>query len=96
MCRSVSARGILHIVRSPVHAAAETASELNDGSTARRLDRSTARPLGRGCRSAQSNRRAFAHAVSSCRLESWSLRSTADTWVSTVFVEMKSSAATSL
>ena len=34
------------------------------------------------------SRRAFAHAVSSCRLESCSFRSTADTCVSTVFVEM--------
>ena len=33
----------------------------------------------------------MAHAVSSWREDSWSLRSTDDTWVSTVFTEMNSS-----
>ena len=45
---------------------------------------------------AQRRRRPIAHAVSSCRDDSWSLRSTDDTWVSTVLIEMKSSLATSL
>ncbi len=49
-----------------------------------------------GVGAGQSRRRAVAQAVSSWRLESWSLRSTAETCVSTVFTEMKSSAATSL
>lgn len=42
-----------------------------------------------------SSRRAAAQRVSSLRFESCSLRSTAETWVSTVFTEMKSSPATS-
>jgi len=43
----------------------------------------------------QSRRRAAAQRVSSCREDSWSLRSTADTCVSTVLIEMNSSEATS-
>ena len=39
--------------------------------------------------------RSVAHFVSWCRLLSWSFRSTDETWVSTVFMEMKSSRATS-
>src|SRR5207249_3112376 len=42
------------------------------------------------------SRRPVAHRVSSCRLESWSLRSTAETWVSTVLTEIESWRATSL
>ena len=45
---------------------------------------------------AQTRRRAVAQRVSSCRLLSWSLRSTAETWLSTVFTEMKSCLAISL
>ena len=44
----------------------------------------------------QSSLRAVAQTVSSYREESCSLRSTADTWVSTVLIEMYSSLATSL
>ena len=45
---------------------------------------------------AHRRRRSDAHRVSSWRLESWSLRSVEDMWVSTVLTEMKSSRATSL
>ena len=38
----------------------------------------------------------MAQRVSSWREESWSLRSTEDMWVSTVLIEMNSSAPTSL
>ena len=41
-------------------------------------------------------RRATAQRVSSLRLDSWSLRRTAETWVSTVLTEMNSSEAHSL
>ena len=41
-------------------------------------------------------RRSVAQRVSSWRFESWSLRSTDDTWVSTVLVEMPSWRAISL
>ena len=41
-------------------------------------------------------RRSVAQRLSSWRLESWSLRSTADAWVSTVFTEIVSSRASSL
>lgn len=41
-------------------------------------------------------RRAMAQRVSSLRLDSWSLRRTAETWVSTVLTEMNSSEAHSL
>ena len=44
----------------------------------------------------QSSRRSAAQRESSWRLESWSLRSTADTWASTVLAEMPSRSATSL
>ncbi len=44
----------------------------------------------------QSSRRSEAHRVSSWRLDSWSLRNTLETCVSTVLIEMKSVAATSL
>ena len=47
-------------------------------------------------RPGQSRRRSEAQRVSSCREESWSLRSTLDMWVSTVLIEMNSSFATSL
>src|SRR5437870_2848060 len=40
--------------------------------------------------------RSLAHRVSSCLVDSWSLRSTADTWVSTVFTEISSRRAISL
>jgi hypothetical protein len=50
----------------------------------------TAVPDGQG-----SSRRSLAHRVSSRRLLSWSLRSTDETWVSTVLMETKSSAAVS-
>lgn len=42
------------------------------------------------------SRRAVAHLVSSCRLESCNFRSTAETWDSTVFTEMNSCLAISL
>ena len=42
------------------------------------------------------SRRSAAQRVSWCREESWSLRSTEETWLSTVLTEMKSSRATSL
>ena len=61
--------------------------------------RSADRPVGRVGATAgrhQSSLRSAAHRVSSCRDDSWSLRRTADTWVSTVFTEMNSSLATSL
>src|SRR5690606_17946885 len=45
---------------------------------------------------AHSRRLLRAHAVSSCREDSCSLRSTEDTWVSTVLTEMNRSRATSL
>jgi len=45
---------------------------------------------------AQVRRRSAAHLVSWWRLDSWSLRSTDDTWLSTVFTEMYSSRAISL
>ena len=44
----------------------------------------------------QASRRSAAHLVSWCRVESCSLRSTEDTWLSTVLVEMNSSFAISL
>ena len=44
----------------------------------------------------QSSRRSAAQRDSSWRLESWSLRSTADTWASTVLAEMPRRSATSL
>ena len=44
----------------------------------------------------QSSRRSLAHRVSSWREDSWSLRSTLDTCVSTVLMEMNSVDATSL
>jgi uncharacterized membrane protein YeaQ/YmgE (transglycosylase-associated protein family) len=44
----------------------------------------------------QTRRRSVAHRVSWWRLESWSLRSTLETWVSTVLIEMNSSRAISL
>lgn len=47
-------------------------------------------------RDIQTRRRAVAQRDSSCRLDSCSLRSTDDTWVSTVFTEMNSSLAISL
>lgn len=50
---------------------------------------------GRG-EGSQTRRRSAAQRVSSYRFESWSLRRTADTCVSTVFTEMCSSCATSL
>ncbi len=49
-----------------------------------------ARPAG------HTSRRAVAQRVSSCRLESWSLRSTAETCDSTVFTEMNNCFAISL
>ena len=52
--------------------------------------------LGSPLRGGQRSLRSSAHAVSSWRDDSCSLRSTADTWVSTVLTEMNSSAATSL
>jgi hypothetical protein len=42
------------------------------------------------------SRRSAAHLVSWCRVDSWSLRSTEDTWLSTVLTEMYSSRAISL
>src|SRR5690606_34037591 len=45
---------------------------------------------------AHTSRRAVAQRVSSCRLDSWSLRSTAETWDSTVFPEMNGCLAISL
>jgi hypothetical protein len=42
------------------------------------------------------SRRAVAHRVSSCRFDSWSFLSTAETWDSTVFTEMNSCLAISL
>ncbi len=47
-------------------------------------------------RTPQSSRLSLAHRVSSWREDSWSLRSTLDTCVSTVLIEMNSSDATSL
>ena len=44
----------------------------------------------------QASRRSAAHLVSWCRVDSCSLRSTEDTWLSTVFTEMNSSRAISL
>ncbi|CAM5692018.1 hypothetical protein SVIOM342S_02828 [Streptomyces violaceorubidus] len=44
----------------------------------------------------QTSRRAVAQRVSSCRLDSWSLRRTAETWDSTVLTEMYSCLAISL
>ena len=44
----------------------------------------------------QMRRRPIAQVVSSWREESWSLRSTEETWVSTVLIEMNNSLATSL
>ena len=59
--------------------------------------RAEAWPLARSRnRASQSSLRSSAHAVSSCRDDSCSLRSTLDTWVSTVFTEMNSELATSL
>ena len=59
-----------------------------------------ARPPGsraRSCRSpGYTRRRSLAQRVSSWRLESWSLRSTDETWVSTVFTDRCSRRATSL
>ena len=49
---------------------------------------------GRAC--GQSSRRSVAQRVSSWREDSWSLRSTLETWVSTVLIEMNSLDATSL
>ena len=56
---------------------------------------------GRGGRAAaalaaQIRRRSAAQRVSSCREESWSLRSTLETWLSTVLIERCSRAAISL
>ena len=66
-------------------------------------DRGAARAPSGGGRQArdrddlsQSSRRSAAQRESSWRLESWSLRSTADTWASTVLAEMPSRSATSL
>ena len=54
-------------------------------------------PAARPCSAVgQRRRRPIAQAVSSWREDSWSLRSTEDTCVSTVFTEMNSSLATSL
>jgi hypothetical protein len=53
-------------------------------------------PASRPGRAAQTSRRAVAHRVSSWRLESCSFRSTAETWLSTVFTEMNSCLAISL
>ena len=47
-------------------------------------------------RTVQMRRRSLAQTVSWWRLESWSLRSTADTWVSIVFTDRHSRDATSL
>jgi hypothetical protein len=48
-----------------------------------------------GSRVAYVSRRSVAHLVSWCRVDSWSLRSTEETWLSTVLTEMKSSRAIS-
>ncbi len=49
-----------------------------------------------GRQSIYTMRRSDAHRASSWRLESWSLRRTADTWVSTVLVDMSRRLATCL
>ncbi len=56
---------------------------------------STVRPAPSG-QHRQASRRSVAHLVSWCRVESCSLRSTDDTWLSTVLTEMYSSRAISL
>ncbi len=53
-------------------------------------------PRRPGPRPGQTSRRAVAQRVSSCRFDSWSFLSTAETWDSTVFTEMKSCLAISL
>lgn len=45
---------------------------------------------------AQIRRRSVAHLVSWCRVDNWSFRSTDETWLSTVLVEISSSRAISL
>ena len=72
-----------------------------DAMSDRHLQRS---PIVRTCselsepelRPAYTMRRATAQRVSSLRLDNWSLRRTAETWVSTVLTEMNSSEAHSL
>ncbi|CAM5515207.1 hypothetical protein SMICM304S_08207 [Streptomyces microflavus] len=76
----------LNISLEPPHNAIPRAA--GSGARAARPEALAARSGARAAHpalAAQARRRAVAHRVSSCRLESWSLRSTAETWDSTVF-----------
>ena len=71
-------------------------SAARPGALQRRAALDTPRRVHRAVVRLQSRRRAEAHVDSWWRFDSWSLRSTADTWLSTVLIEISSSVAISL
>ena len=80
--------------RAAAGAAAQAATRIGSAVPGLRASVGAARPSYR--RGQSTRRRSTAQRLSSCRLESWSLRSTADTCASTVLVEIDSRCAISL